>query len=111
MRLYVAMLRGDNETEETRQLRGLGKAVEQMVRLRRAIVASDRFVRGHATNDKYHALFVAPEYYFANRRSPRTSRGCSSSPARSCGPRRSPGAWPTPRAPSASRRSRRGTGR
>lgn len=69
MRLYVAMLRGDNETEETRQLRGLGKAVEQMVRLRRAIVASDRFVRTHAQNDKYHALFVAPEYYFANQRS------------------------------------------
>jgi predicted amidohydrolase len=69
MRLYVAMLRGDNETAETRQLRGLGKAVEQMVRLRRAIVASDRFVRGHAQNDKYHALFVAPEYFFANQRS------------------------------------------
>ena len=69
MRLYVAMLRGGNDDVDTRQLRGLGKAIAQMMRLKDAVEEASRIIRDHANplNGAYHALFVAPEYFFSNQ--------------------------------------------
>ncbi|HMP03532.1 MAG TPA: hypothetical protein PKD86_01350 [Gemmatales bacterium] len=71
MRLYAALLQGGNDAPNSQNLRGLGKAIAQMIRLTRALEAARDLVQNHRLKESVHSyqcVFVAPEYFFSNQR-------------------------------------------
>lgn len=71
MRLYAALLEGSNDAPKSENLRGLGKAIAQMIRLTRALESARGIVQQHRSKeavDSYQCVFVAPEYFFSNQR-------------------------------------------
>jgi hypothetical protein len=73
MRLYAAVVSEKSDLPELQALNGLGKAVQQAERLKQLVEAASQEITKSYQRDPpktglYQSVFVAPEYFFSNRR-------------------------------------------